>query len=450
MGTVIEKRVIEWDKPRPDRAFTKAALREFLVSYAVTIEAAMGETARRIMKVTDLIESIVAAANVDAKLLECSPVSLVYAAVLAARTGLRLGEPYREAYIANHYNEDLKVKWAQFRPTALGLKAIIFRSGKVAMVEWKAVRACDELTYRHGTDSFISHTPARLVPPHDGVPNEEKKAWAEKTKLTEAYAIVHYLSGFRQFVVLDREQVWRHRKRSKRQDQASSPWNTDEDSMWEKSAFIDLYKRLEPDSEMAAAIAALQDEESGTARLAPVLLPTVAMPLPASNYTPEPDPDGTEGVKARVAEKAAGRKSRAKNSGPVDAAGDADTASEAPVAAAQAEEASPEVEPADPADGESVELPPHTVALLERLETRAIGDEETIELLAWLGVESFADIAPTALERALAITDLKWLVRETKADIAATCAYFKAEGVAELSDSQLAAIVRRLSREVAA
>ena len=86
----------------------------------------------------------------------------------------------------------------------------------------------------------------------------------------------------------------------------------------------------------------------------------------------------------------------------------------------------------------------------ERWAARAIGDEETIELLAWLGVESFADIAPTALERALAITDLKWLVRETKADIAATCAYFKAEGVAELSDSQLAAIVRRLSREVAA
>ena len=116
-------------------AFTKGTLREFLVSYTATIEAAMGETARRVMTVTDLIESIVATANADPKLLECSPVSLVYAAVLAARTGLRLGEPYREAYIANHYNEDLKVKWAQFRPTALGLKAIIFRSGKVAMVE---------------------------------------------------------------------------------------------------------------------------------------------------------------------------------------------------------------------------------------------------------------------------------------------------------------------------
>lgn len=449
MGTVIETKgkVIEWDKPRGATAFTKGTLREFLVSYTATIEAAMGETARRVMTVTDLIESIVATANADPKLLECSPVSLVYAAVLAARTGLRLGEPYREAYIANHYNEDLKVKWAQFRPTALGLKAIIFRSGKVAMVEWKAVRACDEFTYRLGDDSYISHTPARLVPPHDGVPQAEKKAWADKTTLTEAYAIVHFLSGYRQFLVLDREQIWLHRKRSKRQDQPSSPWNTDEPAMWEKSAFIDLSKRLEFDAEMAAAVAALKDEEAGTARMAPVLLPSVEMPLPASNYVPEPDPDGTEGVKARVAERAAARKTRTTKAEPAEAP--------ATVSAAQQDTAavatdSPAVETADSADGETVELPAHTLAILERLEARAIGDQETIELLAWLGVETFADIPASGLERALAVTDLKWLVRETQSNIATTCEYFKASGVVELSDSQLAAIVRRLSRELAA
>lgn len=445
MGTVIETtgKVIEWDKPKGATALTAGTLRAFLATYTAMIEAAMGETARRIMTVNGLIESIVAAANLDTKLLECSPVSLIYAAVLAARTGLRLGEPYREAYIANHYNEDLKAKWAQFRPTALGLKALMFRSGKVAMIEWKAVRACDQFAYRLGDDSYISHAPARLVPPHDGVPAAEKKAYADKTRLTEAYAIVHYLSGHRQFVVLDRDQIWAHRKRSKRQDQPSSPWNTDEGPMWEKSALIDLSKRFEPDSELAAAVAALNDEEAGTARMAPLLLPSVAMPLPASNYTPEPDPDGTEGVKGRVAERAAARKTRAKKAGPSDAPA-------ASTADAPATTANPEAETTYPADGESVELPPHTVALVERLETRAIGDEETIELLTWLGVESFADIVPSALERALAITDLKWLVRETKADITATCAHFKAERVAELSDTQVAAIVRRLSREVAA
>ena len=85
MGQVIETKgkVIEWDKPRGATAFTKGTLREFLVAYTATIEAAMGETSRRIMTVTDLVESIVATANVDSKLLECSPVSLVYAAVLA-------------------------------------------------------------------------------------------------------------------------------------------------------------------------------------------------------------------------------------------------------------------------------------------------------------------------------------------------------------------------------
>ena len=448
MGQVIETKgkVIEWDKPRGATAFTKGTLREFLVAYTATIEAAMGETSRRIMTVTDLVESIVATANVDSKLLECSPVSLVYAAVLAARTGLRLGEPYREAYIANHYNDELKVKWAQFRPTALGLKALMFRSGKVAMIEWKAVRACDQFAYRLGDDSFISHAPARLVPPHDGVPAAEKKAYADKTRLTEAYAIVHYLSGHRQFVVLDRDRIWLHRKRSKQQDKPSSPWNTDEAAMWEKSALIDLSKRFEPDSELAAAVAALSDEEAGTARMAPLLLPAVEMPLPASNFPPEPDPTGAEGVKARVAERAAARKSNRK----ADPAEAPATVSATEQDAAAVATDAPAVETANPADGETVELPAHTLALLERLEARAIGDQETIELLAWLGVETFADVTPAGLERALAVTDLKWLVRETQSNIASACEYFGAAGVPDLTDAQVAACVRKLERERAA
>lgn len=452
MGKVIETKgnVIEWDKPRGDTAFTKTTLREYLASFSPTIEAAMGETARRIMTVTTLIDSIVAAAVATPKILRCVPVSLVYAAVLAARTGLRIGEPFREAYIDAHENKELKALWASFKPTAQGMKTIAFRSGKVAMVEWRAVRACDEFTYRLGDDSFISHTPARLVPPHDGVPAAEKKAWADKTRLTEAYAIVHFLSGHRQFIVLDRDQVWLHRKRSMRQAEASSPWNTDEASMWEKSAFVDLFKRLETDEEMAAAVAALKDDETGTARLAPTLLPDVAMPVAASNDVPEPDPTGTEGVKARVAEKAAARKTRAKAPGPVEAPAAGDTNTESPVAAANGESSCPVVETVDPADGESVELPAHTTAILERLEMRAIGDEETIELLAWLGVETFADIPAAGLERALAITDLKWLVRDTESSIATACEYFGASGVTELSDAQVAACVRKLERGRAA
>lgn len=449
MGNVIETkgRVIEWDKPRGDTALTKTTLREYLATFSPTIEAAMGETARRIMTVTTLIDSIVAAAVASPKILRCVPVSLVYAAVLAARTGLRIGEPYREAYIDTHENKELKALWASFKPTAQGMKTITFRSGKVAMVEWKAVRACDEFTYRLGDDSFISHTPARLIPPHDGVPPAEKKAWADKTKLTEAYAIVHFLSGHRQFVVLDRDQVWLHRKRAKQQNEPGSPWNTDEPAMWEKSAFIDLFKRLETDEEMAAAVAALKDDETGTARLAPTLLPDVAMPVAASNHLPEPDPTGTEGVKARVAEKAAARKPRVKNPGPVEAPAAVVAEAEAPVAAGTANAA---VETADPADGEAVELPAHTLAILERLETRAIGDSETIELLSWLGVETFADIPAAGLERALAVTDLKWLVRETGSSIATACEYFGASGVAELTDAQVAACLRKLERERAA
>ena len=447
MGNVIETKgkVIEWDKPRGDTAFTKTTLREYLATFSPTIEAAMGETARRIMTVTTLIDSIVAAAVATPKILRCVPVSLVYAAVLAARTGLRIGEPFREAYIDAHENKELKALWASFKPTAQGMKTIAFRSGKVAMVEWRAVRACDEFTYRLGDDSFISHTPARLVPPHDGVPAAEKKAWADKTRLTEAYAIVHFLSGHRQFIVLDRDQVWLHRKRSMRQAEASSPWNTDEASMWEKSAFVDLFKRLETDEEMAAAVAALKDDETGTARLAPTLLPDVAMPVAASNDVPEPDPTGTEGVKARVAEKAAARKPRGTKAGPDEAPAAGDATADASVAVA-----SEVVESAGPADGETVELPAHTLEILERLEMRAIGDEETIELLSWLGVETIADITAAGLERALAITDLKWLIRETQSNIATACEYFGASGVPELSDAQVAACVRKLERERAA
>lgn len=448
MGQVIEThgRVIEWDKTRGDQAFTKATLREYLVTFSPTIEAAMGETARRIMTVTTLIDSIVAAAVANPKILRCVPVSLVYAAVLAARTGLRIGEPYREGYIDTHENKDLKAQWASFKPSSQGMKTIAFRSGKVAMIEWRAVRACDEFTYRLGDDSFISHTPARLVPPHDGVPAAERRAWAEKTKLTEAYAIVHFIAGHRQFIVLDRDQVWMHRKRSPRQNEPGSPWNTDEAAMWEKSAFVDLFKRLETDEEMAAAVAALKDDETGTARLAPTLLPDVAMPVAASNFPPEPDPTGAEGVKARVAERAAARQSN-KKADPAEAPATV-SATEQDAAAVAAD--APVADTANPADGETVELPAHTLAILERLEARAIGDQETIELLAWLGVETFADVTPAGLERALAITDLKWLVRETQSNITSACEYFGAAGVPDLTDAQVAACVRKLERERAA
>jgi len=419
------KQLIEWDRPRGASAMSKTSLRDYLLAHSATIENAMGETARRLMKVTDIVDSIVAASLVDTKLLECSPVSLIYAAVLAARTGLRIGEPYREAYVSVSFNSDLKMPWAMFRPMAAGLKAIAFRSGKVAMIEWGAVRAADEFSFRLGDDSFISHSPARRTAPSEQASADERRVWAERTRLTEAYAIIHFLSGHRQFVVLDREQVWRHRKRSKRHDLPNSPWNTDEPAMWEKSAFIELFKRLEFDTEMAAAVAALNDEEAGTARLAPALLPEVEVPLPVSPYTDEarPQHDPEADVRSRVAARAARAKKKAAA---------ADPNGDAPQSVSQA---APDSQAA------------HATAIRERMELRGIRDDEATVLLSWLGVAAVADIAAAGLQRALAVTDLKWLVRETGADIRAACQYFGAGEVAELTDAQVSACIRKLERE---
>lgn len=131
-----------------------------------------------------------------------------------------------------------------------GLLKLARRSGQIKTVYAEVVRQGDTFEYRRDLDGdVLRYTPSDEV--------EDGRA------LTHAFAVVRYLNGGADFVVLSRAAVEAHRAMSdswKGKGREFSPWTKWPEEMWKKTALRQLAKMMPLEAE--AEQATMTDERS--------------------------------------------------------------------------------------------------------------------------------------------------------------------------------------------
>jgi recombination protein RecT len=166
----------------------------------------------------------------DAKLAEAarrSPASLMVALMEAARLGLEPGT--EQYYLTPRKNKGV--------PEVLGIPGyqgyieLMYRSGAVSSVVVEVVRESDRFIWR----------PGRMTKP------EHEADWfadeSVRGPLRGVYAYAEMTDGATsKVVVLGRDHITRAKKYAQAADSAYSPWQTNEESMWLKTAARRLAK----------------------------------------------------------------------------------------------------------------------------------------------------------------------------------------------------------------
>ena len=166
--------------------------------------------------------------NRDPKLKEAAesdPGSLMVALMHAARLGL---EPGTEQYYLTPRKEKGRLKVLGI-PGYTGLVELIYRAGAVASVIVEVVREQDGFSYSPGRDDRPLHDIDWTAPDRG------------RLVLVYSYAIMQG-GAVSKVVVMNAAKISEIKKSSAGSDYPMSPWNTNEEAMWMKSAARQLVK----------------------------------------------------------------------------------------------------------------------------------------------------------------------------------------------------------------
>lgn len=178
------------------------------------------------------------------KLSECDPRSVFAAVIMASQLGLEPGL-MGQCYLIPYKTE------CQLIPGYQGLLDLVRRSGKVKRIEAQVVYEKDRFAYRTGLTVTLEHEPLL-----DGERGEPRLV----------YAVAEFTDGGHHVEIMTRTQIEAIRDRSQSVINAKrwskkTPWDTDTDEMWRKSALRRLCKFLPKSVELAQALAL--DDSSG-------------------------------------------------------------------------------------------------------------------------------------------------------------------------------------------
>jgi recombination protein RecT len=151
--------------------------------------------------------------------------SVILAAINCASVGLEPNTPLREASLIPRKTKG--VDECQLVIEYRGLIKLARRSGELSTIYAEVVHERDAFAYTRGLDPRIDHIP------YDGDD--------DPGQLTHCYAVAKFKDGGIQSVVLNRRDVYgKHRARSdswrSEKSRPYSPWTTDEEAMWRKTA----------------------------------------------------------------------------------------------------------------------------------------------------------------------------------------------------------------------
>lgn len=196
---------------------------------------------------------VLTACKATPKLMQCfaseqGRVSVLVAAMQCAALGLEPNTLAEEAWLLpsdNTGDDGKKRTEARLQIGYKGYLKLARESGEVSKCVARCVRDGDTFDYEYGIMERLEHKPA---------------ASAERGDLVYVYAIAWFTNGAPPvFVVLDRDDV--HARRAMSQSWRStsrrkySPWTTNEEAMWEKSAFRKIAHWLPRTPKLDMAIA---------------------------------------------------------------------------------------------------------------------------------------------------------------------------------------------------
>lgn len=198
--------------------------------------------------------TIVVAVSNNEKLLQCTPQSLLRAAVESLELGLSLNPSLKEADILPVWNKKLNNGQggleAQMRPRVKGYMKLATQGGEVKKIECHIRYSKDRWKRSLGTNPHIEHEPA------DGDRGEKRGV----------YCIWWFKNGEWQNEYMDEEQVLEIRDRSPSKNQKGElvgPWVTDEDEMWRKTVIRRASKYMPLTTTSFQRAVALDDAREG-------------------------------------------------------------------------------------------------------------------------------------------------------------------------------------------
>jgi recombination protein RecT len=160
----------------------------------------------------------------------CSEASVLGALMTCAQLNLTPGRAQGEAWLVPFNGE------CQFILGYKGMLRLAWQSGRLVSFTAQAVRENDEFDFAFGLDPYLRHKPT--------IGHGQAYTW---------YAAARLTGGGSAFEVMFREDVERHRLRSRSRD--NGPWKTDYDAMARKTVIRQLAKFLPMSAEFSTALA---------------------------------------------------------------------------------------------------------------------------------------------------------------------------------------------------
>lgn len=236
---------------------------------------------------------VLSAMQVQPKLYDCTPESVLLSVMRAASYGLEPdGGPLGHGYLVPFWSSKNKRMECQFIPGYRGLVKMARNSGEVADVSGEVVREGDHFDYELGLTPRLEH--------------KRNDACDQLLPLQYAYAVARFRDGEKKFVVMNRAEVEAIKARSQSKDRGGNlvgPWVTDEAEMWKKTAIRRLAKNLPLAVEAQDAIRTLDDDLdlAGTVAATAATLPTID--IPQALMAPAESQDESDGTDEPNAEK---------------------------------------------------------------------------------------------------------------------------------------------------
>lgn len=202
--------------------------------------------------------SLISLVNANSKIAECSPMTVIQAALTAASMDLPINQNLGFAYIVPYRNKG--VMEAQFQMGWKGFVQLAQRSGKFKTINTTDVRE-GEVTER---DRMTGELSFKWI---------DDDAERSKKNIVGYLAYFELLNGFSKSLYMTRSEIESHAGRysqaykSKGQSSFKSPWETDFDLMAQKTALKLLLSKFAPlSTEMQEAVAADQSVDDGNGR----------------------------------------------------------------------------------------------------------------------------------------------------------------------------------------
>lgn len=196
------------------------------------------------MKPQVVIQAAITSMMKKPELMECTGHSLISCVLTASQLGLMFDDFLGEGYLIPFNNSRKGVKECQFIPGYRGLCKLARNSGQVKSIKAVPVYEGDKFYHEEGLNDRLEHTPS-------GEENPDK--------ITHVYAIIKYLNGGYEFVVVTRKKIEQTRDESKNyifaKNKAETVWAKHFEDMAKKTAVRRLLKMAPLSAEVSRALA---------------------------------------------------------------------------------------------------------------------------------------------------------------------------------------------------